>query len=71
MATYPCKTCGHHVAATARVCPNCGVETPAITMTQKLIGLVILLVAVLLVYIFLAPPELKNFVNLLWARIIA
>lgn len=45
MALTPCKTCGHQVAPTARVCPGCGVKNPGIRMKHYFYGLAFITVA--------------------------
>lgn len=43
MALKPCKSCKHTVDATAKVCPNCGVKTPGVTLGHQVLGVVIVL----------------------------
>ena len=37
----PCKTCGHAIAPSAKVCPSCGVGEPGVRWWQKAFGVII------------------------------
>ncbi|WP_153014139.1 DUF2511 domain-containing protein [Pseudomonas sp. EpS/L25] len=39
MSLTPCKTCGHQVAPTAKVCPGCGVKNPGVRLKHYLYGI--------------------------------
>lgn len=42
MALKPCKSCNHKIDTTVKICPNCGVKKPGVTLGQQIGGLVIL-----------------------------
>lgn len=43
-ALKKCKTCHHDVAATARVCPNCGAKLRIGTLGQFIIGFIVIII---------------------------
>ena len=49
MALKPCKSCKHEVDTSAKICPNCGVANPGITIGQQIGGLAILATIIVVV----------------------
>ena len=49
MALIECKECKNEVSSSAKTCPHCGVDSPGVTFTDILMGLVVILVGILVV----------------------